>query len=102
VGQLSGTDSVNVAVCSATSAPSWDENTLTWNNRFSSDANPVGTITVDSSNDQIYTLDLTSFLKSQLASGQTQVTLILKSASSTISNAIFHSKESSSGAPQLI
>jgi hypothetical protein len=82
-------------------APAWDELTLTWDTQFATDPTPSGTITVNTPKDATYTVDLTSYIQSQLDGGATSVTLVLKGESATTSNAIFHSKESTSGGPQL-
>ena len=93
---------VQVGVYGSTDTPDWDETTLTWNTKFESDPTPITTFNVTTSTDATYSADLTAYLQAELAAGHTQVTLILKGTSPTVSNAIFHSHEASGGAPKLV
>jgi hypothetical protein len=101
-GMINSSDTVSVGVYSSTSTPDWDEETLTWNTRFQADPTPLGSFIVNAANDKTYTVDLSDYLRNELTLGHQVVTLILKSAAPTISNAIFHSKESPDGVPQLV
>jgi endoglucanase len=101
-GQLNNSENVNVGIYSSTDTPDWDQSTLTWNTKFFADANPLTTITVNSTSKKTYTADLTSYLQAEKAAGRDSVTLILRATAVTSSYASFQSTESGNGPKLLI
>ncbi len=102
-GRLSGVQNANVqlGVYSAGKA-SFTDSSLTYNNRP-----PLGTlqssaIVSTSTADQWWIFDLTTFLKAVKASGQNEVTLVLRNLQRTVTTTKLSSKEASSNQPELI
>ncbi len=58
--------------------PPWTETGLTWNNRPAAAGTLRGSVTVNGTADNAYVLDLTAFIKSELAAGRKQLTLALR------------------------
>lgn len=81
---------------------SWSESTVTWNTK-PADGTPILTsTTVSGTIGQWYALNLTSYVQSALASGQTTISLALEGAGLASSGyADFNSREAASNNPQL-
>ncbi len=87
-------------VYSSTST-SWSETGLTWNNKPLATTTIRGSFTATGSTVKSYEIDLTSFLKSELAAGRKIVTLVLKNSVVSSAQTVIASDETASG-PQLI
>ena len=98
-GRLSATGSVQLNVHNAAST-TWSEDTLTWNNRPAVNAAVHGSVTLNTTANQWYEIELTSFINAELAAGRQAVTLVLRGAVVTSPFAIFASDELMDG-PQL-
>jgi len=82
---------------------SWSENTITWNTKPADGTTVLASTTVSGTTGQWYTLDLTSYIQSQLAAGQTTLSLAIEGAAFTTGGyADFNSREASSNNPQLV
>jgi hypothetical protein len=101
-GQLSDATaaSVKISVYSASNT-TWTESGLKWSNKPSAGSTVRGSLTVTGTSAQWYEVDLTTFLKAELAAGRKKVTLVLKAPSTSNPWAIFGSDDSGSG-PQIV
>ncbi len=79
----------------------WSENAMTWNNKPAAGSTVRGSLTVTGTGGKYYEVDLTTFLKGELAAGRKVVTLVLKNRDTSSASTIFGSDESSN-APQLV
>ena len=92
--------SVELAVHSADSP--WSESTLNWSNRPLVDATPLATTVVAGTTAKWCEIDLTAYLKTRVASGSGEVTLVLRSKTATSTLCQFNSDEATSSQPQLV
>jgi len=101
-GRLSDSSSSSILtqIFSATNT-TWNESTLTWNNKPAAGATVRGSVTVAGTSATWYEIDLTSFLKSEFAAGRKVVTLVLKNSPTTTAQTIFASDETANS-PQLV
>jgi hypothetical protein len=97
VSGSSGSVAVNVYDASNTT---WGETSITWNNKPASGATVRGSVTFTGTTNKWYEADVTSFLQSALAAGQTLVTLVLKGAANKSAPVLIQSDETSNR-PQL-
>lgn len=81
--------------------PTWTESGLTWNNKPGATGTLRGAVTVNGMSDKAYEIDLTAFIKSELAAGRKRFTLALRNPSGSDPVTIFGSGESATG-PQLM
>lgn len=79
----------------------WSESTLTRDNKPASDGKELAAATVAGTAGQWYELDVTAFLKAELAAGRTVVTLVLRSPSTTAAYASFNSDDAAANLPEL-
>ena len=100
-GRLNEPGSVALNVFSASNT-SWDESSLTWNNKPARDSTVRGDLTVTGSSPAWYEVDLSDFLKAEQAAGRGEVTLVLAGAANTNAFATFASDEAAANAPQLV
>jgi glucose/arabinose dehydrogenase len=96
----STTETAAVSAYSSTNT-GWSESTLTWNNRPAAGTTALSSVTVATSTQKWYELDVTNFLKSEKALGHNLVTLVLRTSTSTTPYLIFSSDEAGSNTPQL-
>ncbi|HEY2586771.1 MAG TPA: DNRLRE domain-containing protein [Tepidisphaeraceae bacterium] len=83
-------------------AGSWSESTVTWNTRPADGSPVLGSMNVSGTTGQWYTVDLTSYIQSQLAAGHTTISLALEGAGpATAGYADFNSREAAANGPQL-
>jgi hypothetical protein len=96
------TPSVGFNVYAASPTKTWNESTLTWNNRpTAASSTVIAKATVSGTTGKWYELDLTTFLKQQLAAGATSVTLVLKAAGASNGPIVFDSDEGANR-PELV
>jgi subtilisin family serine protease len=101
-GRISDASSASIVTqIFSSSNTTWNESTLTWNNKPASGSTVRGSVTVSGTTAKTYEIDLSSFLKSEFAAGRKVVTLVLKNASTTTAQTIFASDETANG-PQLV
>jgi len=107
-GRLSDTRAASVTTSIySVPQPTWSEASLTWSTKPATEptdpSNPsaIPTITVSGTTPQWYEVDLTSFVQSKKAAGQTQIGIALKCTIDTLPYVTFGSRESAS-APLLI
>ena len=93
------TTSINTAAYGV-NTDSWTETGITWNNAPASLSAILSSVGV-SNQATYYELDVTSFVKSQLAGDKT-ASFLIKDPSNQSRNLSFHSRENSSSKPQLI
>jgi hypothetical protein len=91
----------NVAVYSATNT-SWNETTLTYNNRPLSGTTILAQKGITGTAGQWFEFDLTNFLKAEKAAGRNVVTLVLKATNTTNPVATFNSGEAANFQPELL
>jgi hypothetical protein len=101
-GSLNDTSSPSVQSQVFAAAGTFDESTLTWNNRPGSTGSALSTITVTGTTPQWYTLDVTQFLKSEQALGHTTVTLAIRNPTQQNALVVFNSDEAASNRPELV
>jgi GH25 family lysozyme M1 (1,4-beta-N-acetylmuramidase) len=101
-GRLSATTNASLVTnIYSASNTSWTESGLTWNNKPAAGSTLRGKITVSGTTNQTYEVDLTSFLKAELAAGRKVITLVLKNPTASDAQTIFGSDESPAP-PQLV
>jgi len=99
-GNLGGTSGTSPVTAHQVSDNSWTETGITWNNQ---PAIGTGMTTVSVGiTAQYWEWDVTSYIQSQKAAGQTSVTLELQNDVSTAQPAAFNSREAASNPPQLV
>ena len=94
---LSGSGSLTTGVFGTSSG--WTETGLTWNNRPALGSS-LGSVTVTSTSNVVYSVDVTAYVQSQLGGGVASFGLHNPSASTIVTRII--SRELSSGAAQLV
>ena len=94
---LSGSGSLTTGVFGTSSG--WTETGLTWNNRPALGSS-LGSVTVTSASNVVYSVDVTSYVQSQLGGGVVSFGLHNPSTSTIVTRII--SRELSSGAAQLV
>jgi hypothetical protein len=82
-------------------AATWDQHQLTWNNRPPSTTQPIATTTITDATMRWYSLDVTTYLKSQKAAGRTSVTLVLKMTTYGSKRVLVNSDDAAMNRPQL-
>jgi hypothetical protein len=101
-GHLASTDEAKVTTTVfGVAGASWQESTITWNNRPVGGAS-LGTITVVGMTPAWVQLDVTAFVKSEAAAGHTTVTFALRNLSATATWTSFNSGEAAANPPQLV
>jgi len=96
------TPSLGFNVYAASPTTAWNETTLTWNNRPAvTSSMAIAKATVTGTTGKWYELDLTTFLKQQLAAGATSVTLVLKATGPSNGPIVFDSDEGANR-PELV
>lgn len=81
----------------------WSESTITWNTKPADGTPILASTTVSGTTGQWYSLDLTSYIQSQIAAGQTTISLAIEGAAFTSGGyADFNSREAASNTPQLV
>jgi uncharacterized delta-60 repeat protein len=101
-GELSAANSTPIATqVFGVSNTSWSETGITYNNKPASTGSSLGTIAVSNTTLNLYTLDLTAYVKQQFAAGHKIVSLLIKSSVSSNPSVEFNSREANDG-PQLI
>jgi hypothetical protein len=102
-GNLNNTNQQNVATSVfGSNDTTWSESKITFNNRPATTGGAIATTTIVNNTPQLYTWDITAYVKAQLAAGQKTITLVLQSANSSDPFATFASKEAGSNGPQLL
>jgi hypothetical protein len=97
----SATEFASIAAYGAADT-SWNESTLTWDNRPAADGSQLAARNVSTSAYKWYEWDVTSYLQAQRAAGATAVTLVLRSQAKTGPNPLFNSDEAATNRPQLV
>jgi hypothetical protein len=82
-------------------AAGWSESSLNWNNRPTSSSTAIATTTIVDGTGRWYTLNLTNYLKAQLAAGRKTVTLVLKMTGTNAKRVLINSDDAASNRPQL-
>jgi glucose/arabinose dehydrogenase len=76
----------------------WDENTITWNNKPGNNTEIFDTFSVTSfDTDQVFTADITSLIKSKLIAGASVTSIVLKASTDNKNRVFFNSKEKGNG-----
>jgi len=102
-GRLNNTQTPSIAVeAHNVTNTSWQENTLTWNNKPAAQTAILATANVNSTANQYYQWDLTSLIASLRSTGINSVTIKLINANSSNNQVIFNSREAASNRPQLV
>jgi uncharacterized delta-60 repeat protein len=94
-GNLSAAQSGVTTSLFSVADTSWTENGITFNNAPAGGASPLASATVTGTTGSSYTLDITNYVKSQLAAGHHTISLMLKNLSTSNAVVIFNSRESS-------
>lgn len=101
-GKLDNTGQTNLNVgVYAVSNTTWGETSIKYSNKPAA-GSKLGQITVANTTSKWYEIDLTSYVKSQIAAGKTAVAFALKSLASSGPVPTFVSGEGGSNAPQLV
>ncbi|HEX4792517.1 MAG TPA: DNRLRE domain-containing protein [Humisphaera sp.] len=80
----------------------WSETGITFNNKPAPSGSAVGSATITGTTPRLYTFDLTTFIKTQLALRRTVITLKLKNPSPSTPIVLFNSREAANNGPQLV
>jgi endoglucanase len=99
-GSITAAGSMTVNVMSVADT-TWSESTLTYNNRPATGA-AVGSLSVNSTTAGWVEMDLTSYVRAQLAAGKKLVSLALTDPVTSSFYAFFNSRESGAKGPQLV
>lgn len=91
---------INIAAFGINS-DSWTENGITWSNAPAATAPCLGSLNVGNQL-KYYELDVTNFVKSQLAGGDKIVSFLIKDTANQNRNVLFNSKQNSANQPKLI
>ncbi len=78
----------------------WNENSVNYNNRPATTTAALGSVNVTTP--AWHEIDVTSYVNSAIANGQTSITFALAGVSTTSAYAVFSSRESGSNGPQLV
>lgn len=102
-GRLSDTKATSLPLnVYGVSVTTWAENTLTWNNRPADGGVVLQTASVTGTTARWYDLDITSYVKSELAAGRRTVSFVLKNGTATTTTqSLFDSREAANK-PQLV
>jgi uncharacterized delta-60 repeat protein len=100
-GKLSNTNQTNIATQVFAVFDPWSETAVNYNNKPANSRTAIGAVTVIDATLQLYTLDVTAYVKAQLAAGHKIVSFVIKASVTSDAAVIFSSRESSNG-PQLI
>lgn len=94
-GRLSEAVTNGLSVGIYNAADTWEENTLTWNNRpRESSTGLIGSVRVRDTTRRTYELDLTAYIQAQKAAGRQFVTLVLKNMTNTVgAQTVFAARE---------
>lgn len=79
----------------------WTENTLTWNNKPATGANPLATVTVTNAAYAYYDFDVTAYVQAEKAAGRNRVAFALKSQVAHDPRVFWNSSEATSNPPLL-
>ena len=79
----------------------WTESAITWDNKPATGAS-VATATIAGTTAKWYEIDLTNYIKAELAAGREVVTLALRSNTSTSTLCQFNSDEAATNRPQMV
>jgi uncharacterized delta-60 repeat protein len=102
-GSLNNTNQQNVATSVLGSDnTTWSESQITFNNRPPTTGGAIATTTIVNNTPQLYTWDITAYVKAQLAAGHKTITLVLQNIGNSDPFATFASREAGSNGPQLL
>jgi len=102
-GRLNNTQTPSIAVeAHNVTNTSWLENSITWNNKPAAESAIIATANVNSTTNQYYQWDLTSFIAGLRSTGINSVTIKLINTNSSNNQVIFNSREAGSNRPQLV
>jgi uncharacterized delta-60 repeat protein len=102
-GALNNTNQQNVATSVfGSNNTTWSENQITFNNRPPTTGGAIATTTIVNNTPQLYTWDITAYVKAQLAAGHKTITLVLQNPGNSDPFATFASKEAENNGPQLL
>jgi len=106
LGRKNSTENNNIRVSVfGVSNLTWNESTLTWNNKPAANSTVLATVTVNASPTsagQYYEWDVSTYVKTAKQAGATAVSFLLSNSDNTASYVLFNSKEASSNKPQLV
>jgi hypothetical protein len=102
-GAMSNTSNYGAAVeVHKVTVNSWQESTITWNNRPPVKSAVITSESVSGTIPQYYEWDLTQHVINAKANGSRYISLRLNNAGNTGNAAVFNSKEASANKPQLV
>ena len=70
---------------------SWSETGITWNNKPAAGSTVIGSATILNTTENDYTIDITTYVKSQFLAGNTTISLLLKNPSPSSAYIDLHS-----------
>ncbi|WP_423735764.1 DUF7594 domain-containing protein [Chitinophaga caseinilytica] len=79
----------------------WTENTLTWNNKPATSANPLASVTVNNAAFAYYEFDVTAYVQAEKAAGRNKVSFALKSQAAHDPRIFWNASEFGSNPPLL-
>ena len=102
-GRLNNTQTPSITVeAHNVTNTSWQENTITWNNKPAAQPSILATVNVNNTANQYYEWDLTQHIASLRNVGINSVSIKLINTNFSNNQVIFNSKEASSNRPQLV
>lgn len=100
--RLGDTQDANVRVnVFKSSNTSWSESGVTWNNKPAAGTTLLGAVDVGGTSAGFYEVDLSTFLRDEVAAGRKIVTLVLKANTASDSQVIIASDETANG-PEIV
>lgn len=94
-GGMSGNEELPISIYAVPSV-GWSEGTINWNNKPASDATALATTTVTYGTAQWYEWDVTSYVSAERIAGRNVVGFVIRTSTTSVNYASFHSKEASS------
>jgi carboxypeptidase T len=100
-GSNSSNGTLSIGAYSASNT-TWSETGITWNNRPTTGASALNSVSVASTSAAFYELDVTAYVNAERAAGRNTVTLVLRSASNTTPSFGVASRENTVNPARLV
>jgi hypothetical protein len=101
-GSLPDTRDLNAAVdAKSVASTTWQEGTLTWNNRPSLGSR-LSTVRLPDTTARYYEFDVTAFVRAEKAAGRNVLSLALSNPAATSAFMTFNSRQAASNRPELV
>ncbi len=103
MGNLNNTSSTNVVTNVYSVAGGWAEAGITFSNKPAAGTTALGSATILDTTPRYYTLDVTAYVKAQLAAGHSKISFVLKNPSTSSAVVVFDSRDAGAiNGPMLV